>query len=544
VGRPRMSADRDKPTPWPLPHNPLHALDFAVRREGRFWRCVAPALPRRRPHLRRQRIDHRARVDGLLQPPDPGDHGRHRLLAITGDDHAGHAGGRELLGEAEGGLAAQVHVQHGAVQAAFAGFGFGLGQGADRTDRNRPGGAQRLGEIVGEQIFVFGDEDARASERGGGRALAVPVSISSRKPNGSRGHPFHVGNGAAPRSLGRAEADAMAKKDIIVIGGSAGSSAVLRRIMRDLPGDLPASLFVATHMPTHAPAHLVDILANAGPLPVSRALDGQPVEQGHVYVAAPDRHMLLVEGTIRLGDGPRENMARPAIDPLFRSAALFYGPRAVGAVLTGMLNDGASGLAAIKACGGTAVVQHPLDAEVDQMPRAALETVLADEVAPAAELGALLARLAGTDAGEGFPPPPGLALEVEIAAGARLGAAALRKIADPSALSCPECQGVLSEMRDERPLRYRCQIGHAQTAEVLAARTEEVDEAMRIALRVMEERVTLVTRMAQDARATGRKAVAELYEARAEEYGRYAEILRTAAIRAMRVGSDDVDQKT
>lgn len=306
--------------------------------------------------------------------------------------------------------------------------------------------------------------------------------------------------------------------------------------MADLPKDFPGSIFVATHVPTGSPGYLADALSSAGPLPVSRAVDGQPVERGRVYAAVPDRHLLLVDGIMRLGDGPRENMTRPAIDPLFRSAALAYGPRAVGVVLSGRLNDGASGLSAIKACGGTAVVQHPLDAESDQMPLAALQSVSADEVAPAETLGSLLAQIAGSDAGKALPPPPNLQLEVEIAAGGRLGSAELHKIADPSALSCPDCQGVLSEMRDAEPLRYRCQIGHAYTAEVLAARNERVGAAMRIALRIMEERVTLVTRMAEDARQTGRDAVAELYEARAAEYNRYAGVLREAGNASLRDG--------
>lgn len=326
----------------------------------------------------------------------------------------------------------------------------------------------------------------------------------------------------------------MAKKDIIVIGGSAGSHSVLRQIMSDLPPDLPATVFVATHVPTGSSGYLADALAAAGPLPVSRAVDGQPVERGRVYAAVPDRHLLLVEGIMRLGDGPRENMTRPAIDPLFRSAALAYGPRAVGVILSGMLNDGASGLSAIKACGGTALVQHPLDAHADQMPLAALEAVDADWVAPASEIGQRLAEIVRGDAGLAGTCPPNLELEVEIAAGARLGSGNLRKIADPSALSCPDCQGVLSEVRDEQPLRFRCQIGHAYTAEILAARTQEVGDAMRIALRIMEERVTLVRRMAEDARRTGRAAVAELYESRIDEYTRYASVLREAAVESMR----------
>lgn len=329
----------------------------------------------------------------------------------------------------------------------------------------------------------------------------------------------------------------MPTKDIVVIGGSAGSHAVLRQIMADLPADIPASIFVATHVPTNSAGYLAAALAKAGPVPVVEAADGQPIERGRVYVAVPDHHLLVVDGTIRLGNGPRENMTRPAIDPLFRSAALSYGPRTVGVALSGMLNDGASGLSAVKACGGTAVVQHPLDAQADQMPLAALEVVDADRVAPASQLAGLLATMVTEDAGEAVPCPEGLTLEVQIAGGARLGAETLRQIADPSALSCPDCQGVLSEIRGEQPLRYRCQIGHATTAEILAARRDHVDEAMRVALRMMEERVTLVTRMARDARETGRAAVAELYEARAGEYARYATILREAAAASLRGGT-------
>jgi two-component system chemotaxis response regulator CheB len=334
----------------------------------------------------------------------------------------------------------------------------------------------------------------------------------------------------------------LAKKDIVVIGGSAGAQRALQLIMADLSPDTEASFFIATHLHWRSPGYLAEILAKAGPLPVSDAVDGQPIERGHVYVAVPDRHMLIIDGTIRLGDGPRENMTRPAIDPLFRSAALSYGPRVVGVVLSGMLNDGASGLSAIKECGGTAVVQRPLDAASDEMPRAALEVVDADAVAPASDLGDVLNRIIATDAGEHVSCPDRVKLEVQIAAGSRVGSDTLREIADPSPLSCPDCHGVLSEVRDQQPLRYRCQIGHATTAEVLAARSGEVMEAMRVALRVMEERVTLVTRMAEDARATGRSTVAELYEARAEEYARYATILRQAAIAAMRkdeVGTPD-----
>lgn len=335
----------------------------------------------------------------------------------------------------------------------------------------------------------------------------------------------------------------MAKKDIIAIGGSAGSGNVLRRLVRELPADLPAALFISTHLPAKSRGFLSETLAAGSSLPVVEAVDGQPIERGHIFVAAPDRHLLLMNGIIRLGEGPRENMARPAIDPFFRSAALAYGSRVVGVVLSGMLNDGAAGLHAIKAVGGTAVVQHPLDAEADQMPLAALEAVDVDHVVVAADLAATLTGLAQSDAGPASPPPDELALEVEIAAGGRLGSGTLRTFADPSALTCPDCHGVLSEVRGKGPLRYRCQIGHAYSAETLMAEITEVDEALRVAMRVMEERLTLVERMARDARETGRTAVAELYESRAIEYRHYAAALRKAALQSRRAGNFEHEQE-
>ena len=328
-----------------------------------------------------------------------------------------------------------------------------------------------------------------------------------------------------------------ATKDIVAIGGSAGSGAVLKTLVADLPADLPASVFVSTHIPANSPGLLPEILAGRSRLPVRQAVDGQPIERSHIYVAAPDRHLLLMGGTIKFGAGPRENMVRPSIDPMFRSAALSFGPRAVGLVLSGMLNDGAAGLHAIKSHGGTTVVQHPLDAEADQMPLAALEAVEVDHVASAADLGGLLATIVGSEAGPPRElPSDDLRLEVEIAAGGRLGSAELRKIAFPSPLTCPDCHGVLSEVRGSQPLRFRCQIGHAYTADILAAHIDELDEAIRIAMRVMEERLTLVERMARDARDTGRTAVAELYEKKAIEYRQYSATLREAALTSLRLG--------
>lgn len=324
-----------------------------------------------------------------------------------------------------------------------------------------------------------------------------------------------------------------ATRDIIVIGGSSGSGAVIKTLMNDLPADLPAAVFISTHVPANSLGFLPEVLRSHSKLPVTQATDGEAIKRGHVYLAAPDRHLLLMGDRMQLGTGPRENMVRPSIDALFRSAALSFGPRVLGVVLTGMLNDGAAGLHAIKACGGTAIVQHPIDAEADQMPLAAMEAVNVDYLASAADLGELISRLAGTQAGLEQHTPRDLRLEVEIAAGQRVGSAELATIAKPTPVTCPECHGVLSEVVDSRPLRFRCQVGHGYTADVLATHMGNIDEAIRVAMRMMEERVILVERMASDARDTGRDAIADLYEARGIEYRRHATTLRDAAIASM-----------
>jgi len=335
----------------------------------------------------------------------------------------------------------------------------------------------------------------------------------------------------------------MNNRDIIVIGGSSGATAPLKRILGALPPDLPAAVFVVLHIPARSIGILSTVASAAGPLPVHQAVDGMRIDPGNIYLAVPDHHLILAQGHIRLGRGPRENMARPAIDPLFRSAAAAYGSRVIGVVLSGFLNDGASGLEAIKRCGGVAIVQDPNDATVDEMPRSALKSVEADLSVPSARIGDVLSDLAREAAGPGVPVPPDIRLEVDIAAGERIDSEVLRKLAAPAALTCPSCGGVLSAVTDSKPLRFRCQVGHTMTAEVLAKEQESaVDEALRVALRVIEERAELVTRMAEDGVRSGRKAIAEMYRDRAVEYRQYADTLRRAVLQSMEPLGTKVDE--
>lgn len=326
----------------------------------------------------------------------------------------------------------------------------------------------------------------------------------------------------------------MSNRDIIVIGGSAGATAPLKSILSALPADLPAAVFIVLHIPAQGIGILSTVASAAGKLPVRQAENGMVIENGNVYLGAPDHHLLLFESHMMLGRGPRENMFRPAIDPLFRSAALHYGPRVIGVVLSGLLSDGAAGLSAIKRCGGMALVQDPADAIAEEMPLRALEAATVDLCVPGARIGDVLSDLVREMPGARLPTPPELRLEVDIAAGERIGSDSLTQIAHPAPLTCPGCGGVLSEVKNGHPLRFRCQVGHAYTADALAKEQEgRVDEALRVALRIIEERAELVHRMAEDARYSGRAAVAQMYKARAGEYREYADNIRRVVLQSL-----------
>ncbi len=323
----------------------------------------------------------------------------------------------------------------------------------------------------------------------------------------------------------------MELRDVIAIGASTGGVDALQQVCAGLPGDLAAAVLVVLHRPADGPNLLGEILERQCRMPVGVAADGEQVEPGRVYVAASDRHLMVVEGFIRLGRGPRENLTRPAIDPLFRSVAVSYGPRAIGVVLTGELNDGAAGLRDIKRCGGVTVVQGPADAEAPSMPASALQASDVDYRAPLARIAEVMAHLVGEPAGPRPTVPRAIELEVDIALGRPCGSATIMEFADPAPLSCPACSGVLSQVRDGRPLRYRCQVGHAYTAQALdAVQKTDVDEALRVALRIIEERAVLSETLAAEALSAGQEHSGRSFKNRAQEMRGYAETLRRAAI--------------
>ena len=227
--------------------------------------------------------------------------------------------------------------------------------------------------------------------------------------------PDNIVDGALP--MAKANRASMSTHDIIVIGGSAGSIPVLRQICADLASDLPASVFVVVHVGARGQNLLGKILDDSGPLGAATAQNGEAIERGRIYVAPADFHLMVSERVVRLGRGPRENMTRPAIDPLLRSAAVAHGPRAIGVVLSGRLNDGSAGLAPIEQCGGLAVGQDPSNAKFPDTPASALLCCKVDLMAKAARLGALLSALAKEAAGPVQPVPATLTLETSFALG-------------------------------------------------------------------------------------------------------------------------------
>ncbi|HEX8911955.1 MAG TPA: chemotaxis protein CheB [Humisphaera sp.] len=364
---------------------------------------------------------------------------------------------------------------------------------------------------------------------------------------------------------------------VVVVGGSAGSIPVLQQLLGGLTADVPAAVLIVVHQAQSSPGALPAILSRAGPLPAKHAEDGEPLRPGVVYVSPPDRHLMVEpvaphggvpawrggqpmgddvqpSARLRVSAGPKENRFRPAIDPLFRTAARAFGRRVVGVVLSGMLDDGTLGLMAVKRHGGVAVVQDPADADCPDMPATALRYVPVDHAPPARQLAGLLARLAPDLARQlpapapyGVPTMPdpshdpktnpdgdvpdtrrgpgGEALDVAIAGDDALTSGHLKS--PPSGLTCPECGGAIWQQRDGQVVHFRCHVGHRYTADSFAAAQASVLEStLWAALRMFQEKAALHKRMADNATASRNEVLAERFRERAAESEVQTEVIR------------------
>jgi two-component system, chemotaxis family, protein-glutamate methylesterase/glutaminase len=322
----------------------------------------------------------------------------------------------------------------------------------------------------------------------------------------------------------------VAHRDVVVIGASAGGVEALRAIVLGLPPDFPATIFVVWHMPSHSMGLLPQIIEPLSALPVANAESGQPVTRGQIVIAPPDHHMILENSHVRLTQGPKENRFRPAVDPLFRSAAYAYGSRTIGVVLAGSLDDGTSGLWAIKDRGGVTVVQDPLDTLYPDMPRNAMRAVKVDYVLPAAEIPALLVDLVqeevdpGEERGE-----TSQALELGSAGMMTTGDEAMQQMGELSQHTCPECNGSLWRIPEGKILRFRCRTGHAYTSETLLEElTESIERGLWASVRGLEEHASLLDRIGQHLRQHGDDGVSEEYLRRSNQAREQARHVREA----------------
>ena len=322
---------------------------------------------------------------------------------------------------------------------------------------------------------------------------------------------------------------------LIVVGASAGGVEALTQLARGLPDDFPASILVVIHISPQAPSLMPAILNRSGPLPAEHAENGETIRPGRIYVAPPNRHLLVKPGRLMLTVGPKENSARPAVDPLFRTAARAYGPWVVGVILSGGLDDGTVGLLEVKRNGGVAVVQDPEDAPFPGMPESAVRNVDVDHVLPLSDIPALLVHLANKP----VPRAKGAAFmkhrrdtdEPDIS---EVGTDALKSKplpGPPSAFTCPECGGALWELASDNLLRYRCHVGHAYTAEALAsAQVEKLEDALWSAVRALEEHAAMRRRMAARALKGNLSQMAEQYQNQAGAAEARAAVIREVLV--------------
>jgi two-component system chemotaxis response regulator CheB len=334
------------------------------------------------------------------------------------------------------------------------------------------------------------------------------------------------------------------KRDIVVVGASAGGVEAIRDLVRGLEPALNASIFIVLHIPPYAPSNLPHILNGVGPLQAVHARDGEPIRPNRIYIAPPDKHILLEEERIVVRRGPKENRFRPSIDALFRSAAYVYGARVIGVVMSGVLDDGASGLWSIKRLGGLTLTQDPSEALHPEMPINAREYVEIDHVATAAALGPLISRLAQEDA----PGKPDvsedevrrLGLEVEIAGTGGAFDKGIMDWGEISPFTCPECHGALVRLEEGMASRFRCHTGHAYTpSTLLAGITEMVEATLWGAMRGVEEQAMMLEHMARHFSRAGDQRSAEKFATKARHARDMARVIHDSLPEHQQLSADN-----
>jgi len=320
------------------------------------------------------------------------------------------------------------------------------------------------------------------------------------------------------------------RQRVIVIGASAGGFEAFKKIISGLPPSFSTPIFIVWHMSPDVRGILPQVLNRVNTIPAAHAYHNEDIKPGRIYVAPPDHHLLIEDGKVLVTRGPKENRFRPAVDPLFRSAAYAYGTGVIGVILTGALDDGTAGLWTVKHYGGTAIVQDPLDAEVPSMPENALRQVKVDHCVGVSEIPQLLMRLSKE------PLPETVVMkdeqtkkEIQIAAEERALEKGILKFGELSPYTCPECHGVLSRLQNDNIIRYRCHTGHAYSADTLmAAITEKIEDSLYSAVRGMDESIMLLNHMGDHYAEANQPNLAAVYFKKAKEAQERSEWVRKA----------------
>jgi two-component system, chemotaxis family, protein-glutamate methylesterase/glutaminase len=325
-------------------------------------------------------------------------------------------------------------------------------------------------------------------------------------------------------------------QNLIVLGASAGGVMALSTVVSALPANLNAAVLIVLHIPVHTPTTLHEVLGRSAAVTVKLAEDREHLRHGTVYIAPTDRHLVVEGEHVRLTRGPRENRVRPCIDVLFRSAALHFGPRVIGVVLTGALDDGTAGLWSIKDRGGIAVAQDPEDSEISSMPQSAVEHVSVDHVLPLASIGPTISELAKSNLSRqpvGSAAPKIMQIETEIAIEGDALRRGVLNMGEMSANTCPECHGVLVRIREGRVLRFRCHTGHAFSLQTLLADVDSaIDHSLWNAIRAIEERALVLREMGTVATTNHDTEVAEECAAQAKHEEERAQCVRELVVSA------------
>ncbi len=336
-------------------------------------------------------------------------------------------------------------------------------------------------------------------------------------------------------------------KQVVVIGASAGGVEALRDIVSALPSDLDVPVFVVLHIPPYTSSSLPQILSRFGPLEAVHPEDETKFQAGTIYVAPPDHHMLVTEDSVLIKRGPKENRFRPSIDALFRSAAYVFGARTIGVVLSGVLEDGTSGLWSIKRLGGTSVVQDPDQARFESMPRSAMDYVKIDYKLPSSEIGSLLARLTK----KAVPPAEvgnkevlqRMELEMQIATANNAFQRGIMKAGELTPFTCPECHGALVRIVEGKMSRFRCHTGHAYSdSALLEAVMESTGEMVWQVIRSYEEGVMLLNHMADHLHAAGDHERSDIFREKANDLEERSKLFHAAVLRHESLSGDNLGQ--